>query len=167
MAFQHIGVAFADRLDEFLENLCFRSGEFQLPAPVVAKLHGLQRVVGGGRDRQLEAVDLIEAQPLEQRAAGRHEILLHGVVDGEARGGAEELPSLLKIRPRLEFCQELEGAMTFQRQVLDLAIETLQVDLLGEPEERLERLRFGGQCAVEPAEDGDLRITCGFGADDG
>ena len=57
--------------------------------------------------------------------------------------------------------------MTFQRQVLDLAIETLQVDLLGEPEKRLERLRFGDQCAVEPAEDGDLRIARGFGADDG
>jgi hypothetical protein len=41
---------------------------------------------------------------------------LYGIVDGEARGGAEELPSLLKIRPRLEFCQELEGAVTFQRQ---------------------------------------------------
>jgi hypothetical protein len=65
MAFNHIGIAFADRLDEFLENFRFRSGEFQLLAPVVAKLHRLQRVVGGCHERQLEAVDLIEAQTLE------------------------------------------------------------------------------------------------------
>ena len=57
VAFEHVGVAFADGLDEFLENLRFGSGEFQLPASVVAKLHGLQRVVGGSHDRQLEAVE--------------------------------------------------------------------------------------------------------------
>ena len=140
----------------FLRICALCSGELQLLVQVVAKLQGFQCVVGGGHDRHLEAVDLVEAQALERRAAGGHEILLDRVVDGKVRSGAKELFCLLKVRPRLEFYEEFEGAVTFQRHILHLAIEPLQVDLFGEPEKWLEWLCFSAQGAVDSAEDDDL-----------
>src|SRR5258707_561836 len=80
MAFEHVRIALANRLDELLENLALCAREFVLPATIVAKLNGLQGVVGNGNYGHLHSVELIEAHSLERRAPGRRQILLHGVV---------------------------------------------------------------------------------------